>query len=137
MIAILIESQESEILAHQIAERLKHFDLTSEIYMVSGLKTPELVVDLISDFNRSGKELVYMVISQFPGLAGMVSASSFHPVIALNSSSESYAYPNGVPALTTKKAENAVLSAVKILSLANSKLKKQIAHTIDQMKEVY
>ena len=137
MIAILIEKKADETVAREINKELDAFGINSEIYLLSALKVPELVIDLVSDFNRSGKEVVHMVISQSPALAGMVSASSFHPVISLNTSNEIVSYPAFAPAMIVQNSKNAILAAIKILALENSKLKKRITQQIDEMKESY
>ncbi len=138
LVAILMEDKTEESKARQIASDLNEFGLKSELYVASAHKVPELVIDIVNDFNRSGEELVYITLSSTSdALPGMVAATAIHPVIALAEADHSFNFPNDVPAIQVSILENASQAAIRILALVNDGLRKKVAKNIREVKNSF
>jgi len=141
-----MESKSEESHARKIAEHLDDFGVKSELYVVSAFKTPELVLDMVNDFNKSGEDIVYVTIpSGSNSLSGMISASSIHPVItspSFRNEAEFFAtihsmvrYPEGAPSLCVVNPMNTAYAALRILAMSNDSLRKKVAKQIQELKE--
>ncbi len=146
LVPILMESKSEEAHARKIAEYLEDFGIKSELYVVSAFKTPELVLDMVSDFNKSGEDIVYITIPNGSNsLSGMISASSIHPVIAsptFRNEAEFFAtihsmvrYPEGAPSTCVVNAKNTADAAIRMLAMNNDSLRKRVAKQIVELKE--
>jgi 5-(carboxyamino)imidazole ribonucleotide mutase len=134
--------------ARAIAHCIEPFGVKTELYAVSAQKVPELVLDIVGDFNKSDEEIVYITIAgRSNGLSGMVAANSIHPVIAcppfrdrsdylVNIHSSTMMAPD-TPSMTVVDPQNAAMAALRILALTDKKLKKQIAEHINAIKESF
>jgi len=141
-------SKSDEPHARKIAEHLSKFGVKAELYVASAHKVPELVLDIVNDFNKSGEEIVYITIAgRSNGLSGVTAANSVHPVIAcppftdkadyLTNIHSSTMMPSDTPAMVVVDPQNAAMAALRILALTDKKLRKRIAEHINEIKESF
>jgi 5-(carboxyamino)imidazole ribonucleotide mutase len=148
LVPIIMGSKADEEHARKIAAYLDQFGVKTETYVASAHKVPEIVLDIVNDFNKSGDDIVYITIAgRSNGLSGVVAANSVHPVIAcppfkdradyLTNIHSSVMMPSDTPAMVVVDPQNAAMAAIRILALTDKKLKKQIADHINEMKESF
>jgi 5-(carboxyamino)imidazole ribonucleotide mutase len=141
-------SKADEEHARKIAGYLDQFGVKTEMYVASAHKVPEIVLDIVNDFNKSDDEIVYITIAgRSNGLSGVVAANSVHPVIACPPFKDRADYlanihstvmmPTDTPSLTVIDPQNAAMAAIRILALTDKKLKKKVAEHINEMKESF
>ncbi len=141
-------SKSDEEHARKIADHLDRYGIKAELYVASAHKVPELVLDIVNDFNKSGDEIVYITIAgRSNGLSGVTAANSVHPVIACPPFSDKADYlanihssvimPSDTPAMTVIDPQNAAMAALRILALTDKKLRKRIAEHINEVKESF
>ena len=83
LVPIIMGSKADEEHARKIAGYLDQFGVKTEMYVASAHKVPEIVLDIVNDFNKSDDEICYITIAgRSNGLSGVVAANSVHPVIA-------------------------------------------------------
>lgn len=147
-VPIILNSNAQEAKARRIAEILEAFGVKTELYIACSFKVPEMVMDMMDDFNKSGDKMVLITISDgSDGLSGMVAANSIYPVIGCPSFKDSATYmsnihsslnyPEGSPSLLIKNEYNAALAALKIFALENDSLRKKMAQEIVKNKDVF
>ena len=148
LVPILMGSKSDEPQARKIVEHLTKFGIKSEIYVASAHKVPELVLDIVNDFNKTNDDIVYITIAgRSNGLSGVVAANAVHPVIAcppfkdkadyLANIHSSTMMPSDTPAMVVVDPQNAAMAAIRILALVDKKLKKRIAEHINEIKESF
>ena len=148
LVPIIMGSQVDEAHARKIAGYLEEFDIKTELYVASAHKVPEMVLDIVNDFNKSGDDLVYITIAgRSNGLSGVVAANAIHPVIACPPFKDkddytvnvhsSTMYPSDTPSMLVVDPQNAAQAAIRILALTNDKLRKKVAKHISDMKESF
>ena len=148
LVPILMGSKSDEPHARKIAEHLAKFGIKAELYVASAHKVPELVLDIVNDFNKSSDDIVYITIAgRSNGLSGVTAANSVHPVIACPPFSDKADYlanihsstmmPSDTPAMVVIDPQNAAMAAIRILALTDKKLKKKIAEHINEVKESF
>lgn len=148
LVPILMGSKSDEEHARKIAGYLDQFGIKAELYVCSAHKVPELVLDIVNDFNKSTDDICYITIAgRSNGLSGVVAANSVHPVIAcppfkdkadyLANIHSSIMMPSDTPAMTVVDPQNAAMAALRILALTDKKLKKKIAEHINEVKESF
>ena len=148
LVPIIMGSKVDETHARKIAGYLKEFDIKTELYVASAHKVPELVLDIVNDFNKSGDDIVYITIAgRSNGLSGVVAANAIHPVIAcppfkdksdyLANVNSSTLYPSDTPSMFVADPQNAAHAAIRILALTNDKLRKKVAKYIADMKDSF
>lgn len=148
LVPIIMGSKVDEAHARKIAEYLEKFDVKTELYVASAHKVPEMVLDIVNDFNKSGEDLVYITIAgRSNGLSGVVAANAIHPVIACPpyKDKDDYAanvnsstlYPSDTPSMFVADPQNAAMAAIRILALTSDKLRKLVAKRINDMKESF
>lgn len=148
LVPIIMGSKVDEAHGRKIAEYLEEYDVKAELYVASAHKVPELVLDIVNDFNKSGEDIVYITIAgRSNGLSGVVAACSIHPVIAcppfkdkadyLVNIHSSTMYPSDTPSMTVVDPQNAAHAALRILALTNDKLRKKVAKHISDVKDSF
>lgn len=120
--------------AKQIEKIAKEFGIHCELRVASAHKTPLKVLEIIEE--NEGGEVVYITIAGGSNaLSGFVDANTTKPVIAAPPYSDKYGsvdvfsslrMPGGVAPLVVLGAEQAALSAVKILGLRDKDMQKKI-----------
>lgn len=148
LVPIIMGSKVDEAHARKIAEYLEEFDVKAELYVASAHKVPELVLGIVSDFNKSGDDICYITIAgRSNGLSGVVAANAIHPVIACPpfKDKDDYAanvnssvlYPSDTPSMFVADPQNAAMAAIRILALTNDKLLKKVAKRISDIKDSF
>ena len=148
LVPILMGSKVDETHARKIADYLEEFDIKTELYVASAHKVPELVLDIVNDFNKSGEDIVYITIAgRSNGLSGVVAANAIHPCIAcppfkdksdyLANIHSTILYPSDTPSMAVADPQNAAHAAIRILALTNDKLRKKVAKHINDVKDSF
>ncbi len=148
LVPIIMGSKKDEEHARQIVNHLERFGVKSELYVASAHKVPELVLDIVNDFNKTDDDICYITIAgRSNGLSGVVAANSVHPVIACPPFGDKSDYlanihsttlmPSDTPSMTVVDPQNAAMAALRILALTDKKLKKKIAEHINEVKESF
>ena len=148
LVPIIMGSKSDEAHARKIAGYLDEFGVKTELYVASAHKVPEMVLAIVSDFNKSGDDIVYITIAgRSNGLSGVVAANAIHPCIAcppfkdkddytvnVNSSAM---YPSDTPSMLVVDPQNAAHAAIRILALTNDGLRKKVARHINDIKDSF
>lgn len=148
LVPILMGSPVDKAHAEKIANILEDFGIKTEMYVASAHKVPEMVVDIVEDFNKSGEEIVYVTIAgRSNGLSGVVAAISIHPVVAcppfkdkadyLVNVHSSTMYPSNTPSMLVVDPQNAAHAVIRILALNNDGLRKKVAKHIAEVKDAF
>jgi len=148
LVPIIMGSKSDEEHARKIAGILDQYGVKTEMYVASAHKVPEIVLDIVNDFNKSSEEIVYITIAgRSNGLSGVVAANSVHPVIAcppfkdradyLTNIHSTLMMPSDTPCMAVIDPQNAAMAALRILALTDKKLKKRIADHINEVKESF
>jgi 5-(carboxyamino)imidazole ribonucleotide mutase len=148
LVPILMGSKSDEEHARKIAEILADYGVKTELYVCSAHKVPELVLEIVNDFNKTNDDICYVTIAgRSNGLSGVVAANSVHPVIAcppfkdkadyLANIHSSIQMPSDTPAMVVVDPQNAAMAALRILALTDKGLRKQIAKHINDVKEAF
>lgn len=148
LVPILMGSKVDEAHARKMADILAEYDVKAELYVASAHKVPELVLDIVSDFNKSGEDICYITIAgRSNGLSGVVAANSIHPVIAcppfgdkadyLANIHSSVLMPSDTPSMVVVDPQNAAMAALRILALTSDSLRKKVAKHISDVKESF
>ncbi len=141
-------SKADEEHARKIAAYLEPYGVKSEMYVASAHKVPEIVLDIVNDFNKSDDAICYITIAgRSNGLSGVVAANSVHPVIACPPFKDRADYlanihstlmmPTDTPNMAVVDPQNAAMAALRILALTDKKLRKKIAEHINEIKESF
>lgn len=133
-ILIIMGSEKDLDFAKKIEKIVKKFGVICELRIASAHKTPDKVIKIIKD--NKDKEVVYVTIAgRSNALSGFVDANTTGPVIAAPPYSDKFGgadifsslrMPSGVAPMVVLGAEQAALSAVKILALKSKDLQKKI-----------
>ena len=148
LVPIIMGSKVDEPHAQKIAEIIEDFGIKTELYVASAHKVPEMVVDIVEDFNKSGEDIVYVTIAgRSDGLSGVGAAISIHPVIAcppfkdrsdyLVNIHSSTMYPSNTPSMLVVDPQNAAHAVIRILALTNDGLRKKVARHIADVKDAF
>jgi 5-(carboxyamino)imidazole ribonucleotide mutase len=120
--------------AKDVQKVIKNFGILCELRVASVHKTPDKVLKILEE--NKDKEVVYITIAgRSNALSGFVDANTTKPVIASPPYSDKYGgmdifsslrMPSGVAPLVVLGAEQAALSAVKILGLRDKDLQNKV-----------
>ena len=147
IVSILLGSEADREHAKRITDELDQFGVSHEVKVLSAHKVPELCLEHIAGTNAQ-KNVVYITCAgRSNGLSGVISGSSYHPVIACPPFSDKADYlanihssvmmPGDTPAMTVIDPKNAALAAVKILAAADDELHKKVAGRIAKVKAAF
>lgn len=133
-ILIILGSGKDLDFAKEIEKIVKDFGIKCELRVASAHKTPNKVIKIIEE--NTEEEIVYITIAgRSNALSGFVDANTTKPVIAAPPYSDKFGgvdifsslrMPSGVAPMVVLGAEQAALSAVKVLALGNKNLQKKI-----------
>lgn len=148
LVPFILGSRVDEDHARKIAEIIESFGVKTEIYVASAHKVPELVIDIVNEYNKRDEPICYITIAgRSNGLSGVVAACSVHPVIAappfkdradyLANVHSSTMYPSDTPSMLVVDPQNAAHAALRVLGLCDKKLQKRIADHINEVKESF
>ena len=138
-VAILMGSKSDLPVMEEAAKILKEFAVSYEIRVLSAHRTPKETCEYAEKFRSNGGQIFICGAGVSAALAGVVSAHTTLPVIgvpidaALNGMDallSTVQMPPGVPvaavAIGKGGAKNAGLLAIRILSLNDSRLEKEL-----------
>jgi len=141
-------SKSDEAHARKIADHLDKFGVKAELYVASAHKVPELVLDIVNDFNKTDDDICYITIAgRSNGLSGVTAANAIHPVIACPPFSDKADYlanihsstmmPSDTPSMTVVDPQNAAMAALRVLGLTDKKLQKKVVEHVNEVKESF
>lgn len=147
LVPILIGSEADKDHAKKITDELDVFGIPHDVRVISAHKVPEMCVEYINKMNKE-KDVVYITCAgRSNGLSGVISGSSYHPVIACPPFSDKADYlvnihssvqmPGDTPAMTVIDPKNAALAAAKILAIADAGLRKKVEERIEKVKKSF
>jgi 5-(carboxyamino)imidazole ribonucleotide mutase len=120
----------------RITAALDRYGVPSEVVIASAHKTPQYLLERLSEWERCNSPLVYITVAgRSNALSGFVDAQVSRPVIACPPATDSFGgmdilsslrMPRGVAPLVVLEPENAALAALKILGLAMSPLRDRV-----------
>lgn len=145
-IVVLVGSISDMPFANRIEDFLKkeNFSAKCEYKVNSAHRNPE---KLLRDLNceKSVEDIVYITVAGLSdALSGVVAGYTTKPVIACPPDLQTYGWskvfssvatPKGVAVALVSEPENAALTAVKILAISNSALRKAVEKYRDKMRE--
>jgi len=121
MVVILMASGRDEKCAKAVVQELKKYKIPNTIRVGSAHKTPEDILILLAEYEKSIEPIVYITIAgRADALSGLVAANTRHPVIScppdFNTTDvfSSIRTPSYVPPMLVLNPENAALAAAKI-----------------------
>lgn len=148
IVPILMGSKGDEEFAKKITDELDKLGLPHKEYVASAHKTPELVLQIVEEYNKSEEAVCFITIAgRSNGLSGVTAASSIHPVIACPPFKDKSDYsvnihstlqmPSQTPVLTVLDPKNVVLAVARILGLTDKELQDKVKEDINKMKESF
>jgi 5-(carboxyamino)imidazole ribonucleotide mutase len=148
-IVVLMGSPRDLPFASRIKDFLKEekIPVTCVYDVASAHRTPQKLLKDLQKYEESGN-LVYITVAGLSdALSGVVAGYTKYPVVACPPDAEKYgsakvfsstAMPKGIPVAYVAKPENAALTAVRILALANPALNESLGRFKEKMeKSVY
>ena len=137
-LAVIMMGSKSDVeTAKKVAETLKEFGIESEMRVASAHKTPENAITIAKEYEKQSKEgrkiVVVAVVGMSNALSGMLAGTTSLPIVTIpNSDNEHDIFsclrmPSGISHMTILGAQNAGLSAAKILAIGDSKLSAKIS----------
>jgi len=148
LVPILLGSESDQDHASKITTVLDQFNVPYKIIVASAHKVPEKVFEIVTEYNKSDEEIVYVTIAgRSNGLSGVVGGNSIHPVIACPPFKDKSDYlvnihstlqmPSDTPTLTVIDTKNAAISAIRILALNNIELKNKLRTYLQEIKNKF
>jgi len=148
LVPIMMGSRVDQAHAEKIAEVLAQFGVRTEMYVASAHKVPELALEIVKEFNKSDEDIVYVTMAgRSNALSGFVAANSIHPVIACPPFKDKSDYlvnihstlnmPSNTPNMTVIDPQNCAMAVLRILSLTDKKLKKQVQEHMKAVKDKF
>ena len=144
MVIIILGSKSDLSWGKEIGNNLTNFGIEYKIRIASAHKTPDSLLNLIRNNEKSDKQVVYICVAgRSNALGGFVDANTVHPVINCPPPSEKFGgmdilsslrMPSGVASVTVLEPDQAALAAAKILASADNKLKIKINDYHKKMK---
>lgn len=133
-IVILMGSERDLDLCKEIAKCLKVFGLGYVFRVASAHKTPQKVLEVLSDYEK--EDVVYVTVAgRSNALSAFVDANTVRPVIACPPYSEKYCgadllsslrVPSGIGSVVVTEPEAAAIAAAKILAVSDKDLEKRV-----------
>lgn len=141
---IIMGSEKDFDFTEKAISLLNDFDVDYEVRVASAHKTPEKVLEIISE-NESEEKVVYLTVAgRSNALSGFVDANTLFPVIACPPYSEKFSgadifsslrMPSGVGPLVVLDPKNAALAAAKMLALDDGDLRERISSYRRRLRE--
>ncbi len=148
IVPIIMGSESDKEFVKKITDELDNLDLPHKEYVASAHKTPELVLEIVEEYNKSDEPVCFITVAgRSNGLSGVTAASSVHPVIACPPFKDKIAYsinihstlqmPSQTPVLTVLDPKNVALAVARILGLTDKELQNKVKENIKEMKESF
>lgn len=136
LVPIILGSKADLEHARSITKTLDEFGLSSEIRIASAHKATRYLLDMLTEYEQSGRSLVYITVAgRSNALSGVVDANANAPVIACPPYSDRFGgmdilsslrMPSGLGAVVVLEPEAAALAAAKMLSLVDASLVEKV-----------
>jgi 5-(carboxyamino)imidazole ribonucleotide mutase len=133
-VVIIMGSERDLEFCREIAKTLKTLNVTYEFRVASAHKTPQKVLEVISEFEA--QKVVYITVAgRSNALSAFLDANTSKPVIACPPYSEKFGgadiysslrVPSGIGSVVTIEPEGAALAAAKILAVDDKELEKHV-----------
>lgn len=145
-VIVILGSGRDEEFSNVICTSLKRLGVKYERRIASAHKTPQKLLTILSEYDRSSSKIVYITVAgRSNALSGLVDANTIFPVIACSPYSESFSgsdiysslrMPSGVAPMVVLEPENAAIAATKILALNNPELISRILKRRQELVEL-
>ena len=146
LVGILMGSKSDWEVMRHAAETLRQFDVPHESRVASAHRTPKLVMEIVTNAESRGMEVMIAAAGGAAHLAGVVAAHTLLPVLGvpmesaslkgLDSLLSTVQMPGGIPvgtlAIGKPGAVNAALLAVAILANSRPELREKLRQFRDQ-----
>lgn len=136
LVPIILGSKADLEQAQVISKALDEFGIAHETRIASAHKATRYLLDMLDDYEKSGRTLVYITVAgRSNALSGVVDANVTAPVIACPPYSDRFGgmdilsslrMPSGLGALVVLEPEAAALAAAKMLALSDSSLVEKV-----------
>jgi len=141
-IVILMGSKADLEHCNKMATLIEKMGVQYEMHIASAQKTPKKVLEILGRYEY--ENVVYITVAgRSNALSGFADANTSNPVIACPPPSDKFGgmdilstirMPGGVAPMLVLEPEAAVVAAVKILSFADTLLKKKIVEFQESLK---
>lgn len=136
LVPIIMGSSSDFKFAKDIGAALEKFGITYEYRVASAHKSTNYLLDIIKEYDNSGKRVVYIAIAGMSNaLGGMLDSNTNNPVITCPPYSDKFSgadiysslrMPSGVAATVILSPKNAALAAAKIFALNDGEIKNKV-----------
>ena len=133
-VVIIMGSEKDLEFSKEVAKNLKKLGVDYEFRVASAHKTPEKVLAILREFEKSS--VVYVTVAgRSNALSAFVDASTSKPVIACPPYSEKFGgadifsslrVPSGIGSVLTIEPEGAAIAAAKMFALNDNKMEKRV-----------
>ena len=133
-VVIIMGSEKDLEFSKEVAKHLKKLGVDYEFRVASAHKTPEKVLAILREFEKSS--VVYVTVAgRSNALSAFVDASTPKPVIACPPYSEKFGgadifsslrVPSGIGSVLTIEPEGAAIAAAKMFALNDNKMEKRV-----------
>jgi phosphoribosylaminoimidazole carboxylase PurE protein len=143
-VVLIMGSKADEEFARPIVEGIREVGLPCEVYVCSAHKNPQKLLEILKSYEHETGVVFITVAGRSNALSGVVDANTKHPVIACPNLKGEFApfdlfsslrMPTGVAPLVVLDPQNAVLAALKILSLCCEELGKKVGDLQAKFKQ--
>lgn len=140
---VILGSEKDREFAEPILTTLEGSGVKCELHVASAHKKPEKVLEIVRSHEGEEHVVFITVAGRSNALSGMVDANTRHPVIACPNLKGEFApvdvfsslrMPGGVAPMAVLDPENAALAALKILALADTKLREALLRLQQKFK---
>ncbi|MCA9374213.1 AIR carboxylase family protein [Candidatus Peregrinibacteria bacterium] len=148
LVPILLGGESDREWAKKITDELDKWGIPHKVQVCSAHKVPELLIEIIREYNQFDGELCYVTIAgRSNGLSGCTAGSSIHPVIAcppfkdkddmMVNVNSTLQMPSETPVLTVLDPNNVANCIVRMFALSNPDLKARYEDHIKNVKSKY
>ena len=137
LVPIILGSKADLEHARAIVKALDELGVKSEIRIASAHKATRYLLNMLGEYEASGRALVYITVAgRSNALSGVVDANVTSPVIACPPYSDKFGgmdilsslrMPSGLGAVVVLEPEGAAIAAAKMLSLSDPSLSGKVS----------
>lgn len=143
-VAIIMGSDSDLPIVKKAIDKLKLFDIPTEVYIMSAHRTPDLVLDFSKNAISNDIGVIIAAAGMAAHLAGVIASHTILPVIGLpikstleglDSLLSTVQMPPGVPVATIgiNNAENAAILAAQMLAIADNDISCKLSEMKNNM----
>ncbi|MDI9646260.1 MAG: 5-(carboxyamino)imidazole ribonucleotide mutase [Archaeoglobales archaeon] len=144
MKAVIVMGSKADLdYGKEIKEKLKTFNIETELRIASAHKTPEYLIEILKSYEK--EDVVFVTVAgRSNALSGFVDANTVKPVIASPPYSDKFAgadifssirMPSGVAPMLVLEAENVALAVAKIFAMKDEKVREAVERYQKKKKE--